>query len=193
MSIFNKIKNKVKKNSTEEIQENQDAQEGKVTEKKSSKSKKPSLKEQLAESEEELANLKDKYLRIFAEFDNYKKRTIKEKMEFMRTASQDVLADILPVLDDFDRAKQVSDDENSDESFPEGVTLVYSKLHGIMKNKGILAMESTGAEFDSELHEAITKIPAPTPELKGKIVDTIQKGYYLNDKIIRHAKVVVGE
>lgn len=190
MSIFNKIKNKVKKNSTEEIQENLEEQKEK---KATKKSKKPSLKDQLKEKEEELAELKDKYLRVFAEFDNFKKRSMKEKMDFMRNASQDVLSDILPVLDDFDRAKQMSDDEKSDENFPEGVTLVYNKLNSVVKAKGIKAMESNGEVFDSELHEAITKIPAPTDELKGKVVDTITKGYYLHDKIIRFAKVVVGE
>ena len=111
----------------------------------------------------------------------------------MRNASQDVLIDILPVLDDFDRAKQSSDDSNTDENFTEGVTLVYNKLHNVVKSKGLVAMDSNGVEFDAELHEAITKIPAPTAEYKGKVIDTIQKGYYLNDKIIRHAKVVVGE
>jgi len=180
----------VKKNSTEEIQEN--LEETKET-KKNKKAKKPTLKQQLEEKEIELAELKDKYLRIFAEFDNFKKRTIKEKMDFMRNASQDVLNDLLPVLDDFDRAKQSSDDEKSDEVFPEGVTLVYNKLNSVVKSKGLKEMESNGEIFDSELHEAITKIPAPTNDLKGKIVDTIQKGYYLHDKIIRHAKVVVGE
>lgn len=190
MNIFNKIKNKVKKDNTEEIQE--DLKDEKKT-KAPKKTKKPSLKDQLKEKEEELAELKDKYLRIFAEFDNFKKRTIKEKMDFMRNASQDVLSDILPVIDDFDRAKQVSDNEDSDENFPEGVTLVYNKLNTVLKSKGIKEMESTGEVFDSELHEAITKIPAPTEEMKGKIVDTIQKGYYLHDKIIRHAKVVIGE
>lgn len=197
MSIFNKIRNKVKKNKSEDIQEKTDAQEAKDNKesgkKESKKSKTEELKEQLEEKEVELAELKDKYLRIFAEFDNFKKRTMKEKMDFMRNASQDVLEDMLPVLDDFDRAKQSSDDDNSKEVFSEGVTLVYNKLNNIMKNKGIKSMETTGEAFDPELHEAITKIPAPTEEMKGKVIDTIQKGYYLNDKIIRHAKVVVGE
>ena len=195
MSIFNKIKDKVKKNKSEELQETNEAEVDTKKSNKSSKnnSKEPSLKEQLEEKEKELSELKDKYLRIFAEFDNFKKRTIKEKMDFMRNASQDVLADLLPVLDDFDRAKLSADDEKTNEVFSDGVTLVYNKLNSVMKAKGIIAMESNGTEFDPELHEAITNIPAPSEELKGKVIDTIQKGYYLNDKIIRHAKVVVGE
>lgn len=197
MSIFNKIRSKVKKNNSEDIQEQTDEKEVKDSknqkDSKKDKSNKDDLKQQLEEKEAELAELKDKYLRIFAEFDNFKKRTMKEKMDFMRNASQDVLEDMLPVLDDFDRAKQSSDDDKTEEAFSEGVTLVYNKLNNIMKAKGIKSMETTGEEFDPELHEAITKIPAPSEDMKGKIIDTIQKGYYLNDKIIRHAKVVVGE
>lgn len=200
--MFNKIRNKVKKKQSEDILESQEAEKNESVRedkkgKKKSASKKSSqldeLKAQLAEKESELSELKDKYLRIFAEFDNYKKRTMKEKMDFMRNASQDVLVDLLPVLDDFDRAKQSADSENTDEVFSEGVTLVFNKLGNVMKSKGIVPMETNGAVFDAELHEAITKIPAPSDDMKGKIIDTITKGYYLNDKIIRHAKVVVGE
>lgn len=199
--MFNKIRNKVKKKQSEDITESQEVEKNEsVTEDKKGKkstSKKSSeldqLKEQLEEKETELSELKDKYLRIFAEFDNYKKRTMKEKMDFMRNASQDVLADLLPVLDDFDRAKQSADSEDTDEVFSEGVTLVFNKLANVMKSKGVVPMETNGEVFDAELHEAITKIPAPSKDMKGKIIDTITKGYYLNDKIIRHAKVVVGE
>ena len=152
-----------------------------------------SVEEQLKEKEIEIAELKDKYLRIFAEFDNFKKRTMKEKMDFMRNASRDVLADLLPVLDDFDRAKVSAEDENSTEQFSDGVNLVYSKIYSVVQSKGLKPMESTGEAFDPELHEGITKIPAPTEEMKGKVIDTITKGYYLNDTIIRHAKVVIGE
>lgn len=187
MGIFSKIKNTVKKKA-EELEEKTAEQA-----EKKKKSKKPSTKEQLAEKEVELAELKDKYLRIFAEFDNFKKRTIKEKMDLMRNASRDVLVDLLPVLDDFDRAKQSAEDDTSTEVFSEGVSLVYNKLQGVMNNKGVKQMESTGVEFDPEFHEAITKIPVPSEDMKGKVIDTILPGYYLNDTIIRHAKVVVGE
>lgn len=158
--------------------------------KKNSESK---LKKELEEKTQELAELKDKYLRLFAEFDNFKKRTVKEKLELMSTASQDIMAHLLPVLDDFDRAKQSADDENTQEVFSEGVSLVYEKLYSLLKSKGLDAMVTTGEVFDPELHDAITEIPAPTEDMKGKIVDTIEKGYKLKDKIIRHAKVVVGK
>ncbi len=143
--------------------------------------------------QKENQELRDKYLRLYAEFDNYKKRTLKEKVDLMKTASADVIKNLLPVLDDFDRAKKNADDDNSTEEFSEGVTLVYNKLYNTLKNKGLQPMESDGEAFDPDFHEAITEIPAPSDEMKGKIIDTIEKGYMLNDAIIRHAKVVVGK
>lgn len=143
--------------------------------------------------QQEYDELKDKYMRMLAEFDNFKKRTVREKLHMMNTAAADTMSVILPVLDDFDRAKKTADAEDSTEVFSEGVTLVYNKLHSILKQKGLTAMESTGAAFDPELHEALTEIPAPTEDMKGKIIDTIEKGYLLKEKIIRHAKVVVGK
>ena len=170
--------------------------ENKKTSKKAAKSKKPSIKDLQAEIEElniQLGESKDKYLRLFAEFDNFKKRNIRERMDLLKNASQDAFSALLPVIDDFDRAKNSADDESSEEAFSEGVLLVYNKLNTILNNKGLRKMESTGSVFDPELHEAITKIPAPSEDMKGKIIDTIESGFYLNDKIIRHAKVVVGE
>lgn len=170
--------------------------ESKETTKKASKPKKPTVKSLQAEMEElniQLAEAKDKYLRLFAEFDNFKKRNIRERMDLLKNASQDAFSALLPVVDDFDRAKGSADDESSEEAFSEGVLLVYNKLNTILNNKGLKKMESTGEVFDPELHEAITKIPAPNDEMKGKIIDTIESGFYLNDKIIRYAKVVVGE
>lgn len=170
--------------------------ENKETTKKDSKSKNPTIKDLQAEIEElniQLSESKDKFLRLFAEFDNFKKRNIRERMDLLKNASQDAFSALLPVVDDFDRAKNSADDESSEETFSEGVLLVYNKLNTILKNKGLKKMESTGALFDPELHEAITKIPAPNEEMKGKVIDTIESGFYLNDKIIRHAKVVVGE
>ncbi len=142
--------------------------------------------------EGEVAELKDKFLRLYAEFDNYKKRTVKEKLDLMRTAAQDTLASLLPVLDDFDRAKRIADDPATNEQFSEGVELVYQKLVATLRNLGVHEMDSTGTDFNPELHDAITDIPAPREDLKGKVIDTVAKGYYLHDKIIRHAKVVVG-
>ncbi len=148
---------------------------------------------ELEEKKQELGELKDKYLRLQAEFDNFRKRTMKEKLEFMVTAAQETMSALLPVLDDFDRAKKNAEDENSTEPFSEGVMLVYDKLYKNLEQKGLKAMESTGEDFDPELHEAITEIPAPNDEMKGKVMDTVEKGYFLKDKIIRHAKVVVGK
>lgn len=151
------------------------------------------LEEQLEEKEQELAELRDKYLRIHAEFDNFRKRTVKEKIEFMKTASQDTISELLPVLDDFDRAHKAALDSEKPEEFPEGVQLVFNKLKNALKGKGLEVMESTGEPFDPEFHEAITKIPASSEDQKGCVVDTIEKGYTLKGKIIRYAKVVVAE
>jgi molecular chaperone GrpE len=139
-----------------------------------------------------LNELKDKQLRLLAEFDNYKKRTMRERLDILNSASKDVMVSLLPVLDDFDRAKKSADDPNNEEVFSEGVSLVYNRLYNILQNLGLKAMTSTGEPFDAEYHEAITEIPAPDESMKGKVIDTLEKGYMLNDKIIRHAKVVVG-
>ena len=136
---------------------------------------------------------KDKYLRLYAEFENFKKRNVRERLDLLKSAAQETLSAILPVLDDFDRAKMVSDSPDTEESFSEGVSMVYNRLYQVLQNQGLSQMESTGAPFDPDLHEAITEIPAPSEDMKGKVIDTIEKGYYLNDKIIRHAKVVVGK
>lgn len=141
----------------------------------------------------ELQEQKDKYLRLFAEFDNFKRRTAKERVDLMQTAGKEVIASMLDVLDDCDRAEkqiQKADDINQ---VKEGVQLVFNKLRSSLQAKGLKPMESINTNFDVEKHEAITEIPAPSKDLKGKVVDEVTKGYYLNDKIIRHAKVVVGK
>jgi molecular chaperone GrpE len=146
------------------------------------------------ELRQQVGELKEKYIRLVAEFENYKKRTVREKLDWMKTAAQGTLSALLPVLDDFDRAKKFAEGEGSEEEgLSEGVELVYQKLYTILKQKGLEPMESTGEVFDPELHDAITEIPAPSDDMKGKVVDTIEKGYRLNEKIIRHAKVVVGK
>ena len=144
------------------------------------------IQEELQTIQQEHQELKDKYMRLYAEFDNHKKRTVKEKLDLMKTASQDIMAALLPVLDDFDRAK-------NNEELSDGISLVYQKIYRVLESKGLQPMESTGQPFDPELHEAVTETPAPSEEMKGKVVDTIEKGYLLGDKIIRHAKVVVGK
>ena len=148
---------------------------------------------QVAELQASVSELKDKQLRLLAEFENYKKRTTRERLELMSSASKDVILALLPILDDFDRAKKSADDPETGEHFSEGVTLVFNRLNATLQNLGLKVMESTNQPFDPDMHDAITDIPAPTEELKGKVIDTIEKGYLLNDKIIRHAKVVVGK
>jgi molecular chaperone GrpE len=143
--------------------------------------------------EEELKEQKDKYLRLYAEFDNYRRRTAKENIELRQTAGKEIIASLLDVLDDCDRAEKQMPQANDIDQLKEGVQLIFNKLRSTLQAKGLKAMESINTEFDPEKHEAITEIPAPSKSLKGKVVDEVQKGYYLNDKIIRFAKVVVGK
>lgn len=143
--------------------------------------------------EDQINELNDKYLRLYSEFDNYRKRTSKERLELFKTAGQDILTDLLPVLDDFDRAIQNMDSSEDAEAIQTGINLIYNKFKSVLENKGLKHFKSIETEFDPEVHEAITKIPAPSKKLKGKVVDEIEKGYMLNDKVIRFAKVVVGE
>lgn len=136
--------------------------------------------------------LNDKYLRLFAEFDNYKRRTQKERVELLQTAGKDVVVSLLPVLDDFERALKATENATEVSAIRDGIMLVQTKLKSILTQKGLKEVESINTVFDTDLHEAITKIPAPTDDLKGKVVDELEKGYTLNDKVIRFAKVVVG-
>lgn len=142
---------------------------------------------------EELQKEKDQYLRLFAEFDNFKKRTSKERFEIFKTANAEVIAAMIPVLDDFERGmKEI--EKSEDNELYKGIQLIYNKLNETLRAKGLKPMEvSMGDDFDTDKHEAITQIPAPTEDLKGKIVDVVETGYALNDKIIRFAKVVIGQ
>ena len=148
--------------------------------------------DQLQKLNAELQEQKDKYLRLMAEFDNFRRRTAKERLDLIQTAGKDVIVSLLDVLDDCDRAEKQLSGSDDIAAQKEGVLLVFNKIRSNLYNKGVKAMESINTEFDVEKHEAITEIPAPTPDLKGKILDEVMKGYYLNDKIIRFAKVVVG-
>ncbi len=143
--------------------------------------------------EAELIEQKDKYLRLMAEFDNFRRRTAKERLEFMQTAGKDVIISLLDIMDDCDRAEkqlQTTDDITLQK---EGIQLVFNKLRTTLQNKGVKAMESINTDFNVEKHEAITEIPASSEKMKGKVIDEVVKGYYLNDKLIRFAKVVVGK
>ena len=141
----------------------------------------------------ELAEIKDKYLRLAAEFENYKRRTSKERIDLFKTASQELMVALLPVLDDFERARNATAATTDANAVRESIEIIQSKLNKTLQQKGLTAMEARGGDFDAELHEAITQIPAPSDDLKGKIVDVVEQGYYLGDKVIRHAKVVLGQ
>lgn len=141
----------------------------------------------------EVSELKDKYLRLYSEFENFRRRTAKERIDLVKTANEDVLASLLPILDDFERGIRSMNNEAKEVSaLKEGINLIYNKLFRTLESKGLKPMNAVGNEFNSELHEAITQIPAPSDEMKGKVVDEVEKGYYLNDKVIRFAKVVIG-
>ena len=157
------------------------------------KSKKDKDADKIADLEKQIETMNDKYLRLSAEFDNYRRRTLKEKMELTKTAGESILVNILPVIDDFERAISSMEQGSEENAVKEGVQLIYSKFKEFLNQNGVKEIEANGMEFDTDLHEALTKIPAPTEELKGKVVDVIQKGYILNEKVIRFAKVVIGE
>ena len=140
----------------------------------------------------ELAESNNKYVRLYAEFDNYKRRTTKERIELLQTAGKDIIVALLPVVDDFERALLAMESATDINSVKEGITLIQQKLGNLLSQRGLKALETKGLPFDADLHEGITSIPAPTDDLKGKVVDELEKGYTLNDKVIRFAKVVVG-
>jgi molecular chaperone GrpE len=140
----------------------------------------------------EATEWQNKYLRLYAEFDNFKRRTSKERLELLQIAGKDVISDLLTVLDDFERAQKSIETATDVVAVKEGVTLVQHKLKSILNQKGLKEMESKGKEFDADLHEGITSIPAPSADLKGKVIDELEKGYLLNDKVIRFAKVIIG-
>lgn len=141
----------------------------------------------------QLKEANEKYLRLFAEFDNFRKRNAKERIELVKTAGEEVIKSLLDVLDDTVRAQTQIETSDDIEAIKEGVNLVFNKFKLALANKGLKEMESKGEDFNVELHEAIAEIPAPNDEMKGKVMDEVQKGYYLNEKIIRHAKVVIGK
>jgi len=142
---------------------------------------------------EDLQKEKDKFLRLFAEFENYKKRTNKERIELFTTASQELMLSLLPVLDDFERALGHIEEDKEAEDLRKGVMLIYNKLLASLKQKGLKEMDSKGKAFDPDFHQAITEVEVPNKKMKGKVFDVVEKGYFIGDKILRHAKVVVGK
>lgn len=182
---------KDKTTDTQEV-ENENSTENTVD---SSENQEKEATPELTETEvltNEVTELKDKYLRLYSEFDNFRKRTSKERLELIKTASEDVIKSTLPTLDDFERAMKSLGDDESHKAAKEGMEIIYNKLVKTLEAKGLKAMVAVGEVFDVELHEAITQIPAPSDKLKGKNIDEVEKGYFLHDKVIRFAKVVTG-
>ncbi len=149
-------------------------------------------KDPLEELQAKYNELNDKYLRLYSDFENFRKRTAKERLDLMKTAGEDVFKLMLPIIDDFERARATMENATDVPSVKEGMELIYHKLVKELGNKGLKPMETKGEAFDPEFHDAITQFPAPTEDMKGKVIDEVEKGYFLNDKVIRFAKVVVG-
>lgn len=176
--IVEELNNVTEKDSAEEVEQEEETEEEEL-----------SAEEKY---EADLAEAKDKYIRLFSEFDNYRRRTAKEKLDLLQTAGERIMVALLPVIDDFNRAEN-SLESGDLEAISEGIKLIADKFDKTLKGEGLKKMETEpGTDFDTELHEAVTQIPAPSKKLKGKIVDTIEDGYFLGDKVIRHAKVVIG-
>ncbi|MDE6097712.1 MAG: nucleotide exchange factor GrpE [Muribaculaceae bacterium] len=151
------------------------------------------LRQQLEDAQAAVEKEKKEYMFLMADFDNFRKRVRREKEDLLKNGNEKVLAGLLPIVDDFERGLEATKDSEDPGSIREGMELIYNKLVKYLEQNGVKAMESTGSEFDADFHEAIATIPAPGEELKGKVVDTVQKGYTINDKVLRHAKVAVGE
>ena len=147
---------------------------------------------QIAELQAKVAELNDKYIRLYSEFDNFRKRTAKEKIDLIQSGGEDLFKSVLPILDDFERAIKSNAETNDVNAVKDGVNLIYNKFKSTLTQKGLAEMNSLGEHFNADIHEAITSIPAPSEEMKGKVVDELEKGYNLNGKIIRFAKVVTG-
>jgi molecular chaperone GrpE len=178
------------KDREEQASENQEAVDINTEETESPQDQESSEADRLRS---ELQETKDKYLRLVAEFDNFRRRSGKERLELIQTAGREVIVEMISVLDDMERAQKQLEKTDDVEQIKEGITLVFNKFRNVLQAKGLKPMETTGKDFDAELHEAIAKVPAPSEKAKGTIVDEVEKGYYLNDKIIRHAKVVVAD
>lgn len=176
---------KIKDREEKDIKAEKEKVESTATEDKSEK--------EIKDSDENAKEWHDKYLRLSAEFDNYRKRTLKEKADLIRLANEDLLKDILSVVDDFERGMDSMDKSQDVDALKEGVHLIHRRFMEFLKQKGIKEIEARNKDFDIDFHEAMTKIPAPAKNMKGKVVDVIEKGYTLNDKVVRYAKVVVGD
>lgn len=174
---------KVQKEETEET----------CTEKENTQEENAEVADPVAELEAKCQKMHEDYMRLYADFDNYRKRAMKEKADLIKTAAEGVLVDVLPLVDDFERAISSMEKTESVDGVKEGVSLIYNKLISFLDSKGVKAIDAVGQPFNTEFHEAITKFPAPSEDMKGKVIDCTQKGYTLYGKVIRYAKVVYGE
>jgi len=191
MNFLNR-KNK-QKNMSEELNNNTEQEELATDKNTEDNASENNLEVQIGSLQKQVEEQKDKFLRLYADFDNYKKRTAKERSELILTAGKDIMTAMLPVSDDMDRAIKYMNESEDLTTIKEGLNLVYAKFKNILEQNGLKSIPSIGEIFDVEKHEAITEIPAPNDEMKGKVVDEVEKGYYLNGKLIRYAKVVVGK
>jgi molecular chaperone GrpE len=172
-----------------EVQETVETPQAESTEEQAAEQ----IVDEMEQIKQQLSDMNDKNLRLMAEFDNYRKRTAKERLDLIKTASEGVLVDLLPLVDDFERAQKAMETSEDVNAVKEGVELIYNKFIGFLTQNGVKAIPTENVDFDTEFHEAITTFPAPTEELKGKIIDCVSKGYTMNEKVIRFSKVVVGE
>ncbi len=186
-------KPKQEQNNSEKKSSSEKAKKETKGKKTSSQTKKNKTAEKIKALEKSCNELNDKYLRLSAEYDNYRKRTLKERMELIKSAGEDTLINFLPIMDNIDRAKKSVDDAKDIGAIKEGINLIYKHIFDFLTERGIKEIEAIGETFDTDLHEALTKIPSPSEDLKGKVVDVIEKGYKLKDKVLRFSKVVVGE
>jgi len=195
-------KEKVENQDTEETQSSREEQPTEESKKASSEKENSGnsendeqneCEEAMTELQKKYDTVNDKYLRLYSEFENFRRRTAKEKLDLMKNAGSDFAGDILPVVDDFDRAIELNKNNNDPEALKEGFNLIHHKLLHLLQNKGLKPMDSVNQTFDTEYHEAITNIPAPSEDMKGKVIDVAEKGYFFNDRVLRYAKVVVGQ
>ncbi len=195
-TIDNKDNNNIKDSGGSTVSDSQPTGEDKITQGTNGNATGSSSDKTIADlkaTEEKLAEMQDKYIRLSAEFDNYRKRTMREKMEMSKYAGENLLLKIIPVMDDFERALSHMDSTTDTQAMKDGIDLIYLKLSEFLKQNGIKEIESLNSNFDVDIHEAVAKLPVNEEGRKGKVIDIIQKGYFLQDKVLRFAKVVVGE
>lgn len=187
------IENIIMKNKEEEVNENLQEVADQTVDQDINAGENATEQNPMAKLEADVAEMKDKYLRLYSDFENFRKRNAKERLDLIKTASEGVLSDLIPVVDDFERAIKANENEENAQKIREGNLLIFHKFMKVLENKGLTPMQDLiGQPFDADTQEAITQIPAPTEEMKGKVIDVVEKGYTLGDKVVRFAKVVTG-